>query len=266
MGWIDFPIFALLTTIFFIGGTLFACLKKKISQAKKYSDIYILLGILTQAIFIGILWIILNRPPLRTAGETRLWYSFFLSLIIYFTYKRWNYLIVLIVGNLMVLGVVLFNYLHPENYDKTLMPALLSYWFVPHVIVYIIGYAFLGLSAIIALIGLFQIYFSVCKYIILEMADNLAYFGYSCVTLGLVFGALWAKEVWGNYWTWDPKETWALLTLMSYLIYIHLRKHKLNNTKTVLWTLFLAFVVLLVAWFGINYLPSAQNSVHVYSN
>jgi ABC-type transport system involved in cytochrome c biogenesis permease subunit len=146
------------------------------------------------------------------------------------------------------------------------MPALQSAWFAPHVIVYLIGYTFLGLSAIIALIGLYQVYFGILKNNILDMVVNLAYLGYSCVTLGLIFGALWAKEAWGNYWMWDPKETWALLTWMSYLIYIHIRKYKLNDNKTALWTLFLAFIVLLIAWFGINYLPSAQNSVHVYSN
>jgi Cytochrome c biogenesis factor len=266
MGWIEFPLIALLTAVFIISGSMMACIPKIVIARKIYSDILILTGIFIQAIFIIVLWIILNRPPLRTMGETRLWYAFFLSLIVFLTYRRWNYLIILLLGNLMVLVFVLINYLHPENYDKTLMPALLSYWFAPHVIVYMIGYAFLALSAIVALIGLYQVYFRILKNNILDMADNLAYLGYSCVTLGLIFGALWAKEAWGNYWTWDPKETWALLTWMSYLIYIHLRKYKLNNTRTILWTLFLAFAVLLIAWFGINYLPSAQNSVHVYSN
>jgi ABC-type transport system involved in cytochrome c biogenesis permease subunit len=266
MGWIEFPINALLTALFLISGTILAFLPKSIFPRKVFSDILILLGILSQAIFIIVLWIMLNRPPLRTLGETRLLYSFFLSLIGYITYKRWNYILILLFGNLLALLFVLVNYLHPENHDKTMMPALQSAWFAPHVIVYLIGYTFLGLSAIIALIGLYQVYFGILKNNILDMVVNLAYLGYSCVTLGLIFGALWAKEAWGNYWMWDPKETWALLTWMSYLIYIHIRKYKLNDNKTALWTLFLAFIVLLIAWFGINYLPSAQNSVHVYSN
>jgi ABC-type transport system involved in cytochrome c biogenesis permease subunit len=266
MGWIDFPIVALFTTFFLLAGTILAFIPVTILPKKIYSDFLIIIGILIQAIFICILWIILNRPPLRTTGETRLWFSFFLSLIGYITYKRWNYSLILLIGNLMALLFILTNYLHPENYDKTLMPALLSLWFAPHVIVYMLGYAFLGLSAIVALVGLYQVYFDEFNKKNLAFADTLVCLGYSCITLGLLFGALWAQEVWGNYWMWDPKETWALLTWMSYLIYIHLRKHKLNNTKTVLWTLFLAFVVLLIAWFGINYLPSAQNSVHVYSN
>ncbi len=266
MGWIDFPICALFSTLFLIAGTIFALLRKKVIATKIFCDISISLGILIQALFIGLLWTILNRPPLRTLGETRLWYSFFLSLIGYITYKRWNYSFALLFSNLMALLFILINYLHPENYDKTMMPALQSPWFAPHVIVYILGYAFLGSSAIVASIGLYQVYFSEYNIKVLSIADNLVYLGYSCVTLGLLFGAMWAKEAWGNYWMWDPKETWAFLTWMSYLIYIHIRNYKSNNTKSALWILSLSFIILLIAWFGINYLPSAQNSVHVYSN
>ena len=99
----------------------------------------------------------------------------------------------------------------------------------------------------------------------LQLADNLVYIGFSFLTLGLLFGALWAKEAWGHYWTWDPKETWAFLTWLAYLTYMHFRTYQPKKTRAPLWTLSLAFVVLLICWFGINYLPSAQNSVHVYS-
>ncbi|RLD79797.1 MAG: cytochrome C assembly protein, partial [Bacteroidetes bacterium] len=67
-------------------------------------------------------------------------------------------------------------------------------------------------------------------------------------------------------WTWDPKETWAFLTWLAYLLYIHFRLKKKQSPKTALWIVSLAFVVLLICWFGINYLPSAQSSVHVYSS
>ena len=96
--------------------------------------------------------------------------------------------------------------------------------------------------------------------------DNIVYIGFGFLTLGLIFGALWAKEAWGHYWTWDPKETWAFLTWAVYLIYIHFRIKSNLSHKSVFLILMLAFVVLLICWFGINYLPSAQNSVHVYSS
>ena len=101
---------------------------------------------------------------------------------------------------------------------------------------------------------------------ILNVADNLVYIGFAFLTLGLLFGALWAKKAWGHYWTWDPKETWAFLTWLVYLIYIHTRYFHYTKVRLHLWMLSFIFVVLLLCWFGINYMPSAQNSVHVYSN
>jgi ABC-type transport system involved in cytochrome c biogenesis permease subunit len=157
------------------------------------------------------------------------------------------------------------NYLHPETYEKTLMPALQSPWFVPHVIVYIFSYALLAASSLVAVKGLYELYFKEFEMKTLHLADNLVYIGFSFLTLGLLFGALWAKEAWGHYWTWDPKETWAFLTWLAYLVYMHFRTFQPKKTKEPLWMLSLAFIVLMICWFGINYLPSAQNSVHVYS-
>jgi ABC-type transport system involved in cytochrome c biogenesis permease subunit len=86
------------------------------------------------------------------------------------------------------------------------------------------------------------------------------------ISMGLIFGALWAKVAWGTYWAWDPKETWALITWFIYLIYIHFRLSKSNtvNYKIALYILIFAFVVMLMAWMGIKFLPSAQSSIHVY--
>ena len=85
------------------------------------------------------------------------------------------------------------------------------------------------------------------------------------LTLGLLFGALWAKEAWGHYWTWDPKETWAIITWLCYLIYIHFRYLYHNKSKIALWILVCSFIILLICWFGINYISAAENSIHTYS-
>lgn len=161
---------------------------------------------------------------------------------------------------------LLINYMKPDTFDKTLMPALQSPWFIPHVVVYIVGYAILIASSLAGLFGLYQIYKKKDSANTIWLADNLVYIGFAFLTFGLLFGALWAKEAWGHYWTWDPKETWAFLTWLIYLLYIHLRIHHKTNKKFSFWVLSLAFIILLICWFGINYLPSAQNSVHVYGN
>ncbi len=159
---------------------------------------------------------------------------------------------------------VIINLMHPENFEKTLMPALQSVWFVPHVVVYIFSYALLAASSLIAVKGLYTFYFKTFDREILHLADNLVYIGFGFLTLGLLFGALWAKKAWGHYWTWDPKETWAFISWMGYLVYMHIRYKNPQSTKSPLWILSLAFIILLICWFGINYLPTAANSVHTY--
>ncbi|PKQ65577.1 cytochrome C assembly protein [Labilibaculum filiforme] len=228
-------------------------------------NILVLAGIASIAIFIAYLWFSLERPPLRTLGETRLWYAFFLPIIGFLTYWRWRYNWMLYYSLGLSLLFLFINYLHPENFSKTLMPALQSPWFVPHVVVYIFAYAFLAASSLVAVRGLYQEYKSDLQPKVMLMADNLVYLGFAFLTLGLLFGALWAKEAWGHYWTWDPKETWAFITWLGYLVYIHRRFHMPAKFKSSLWILALAFVILLICWFGVNYLPSAQFSVHTYS-
>ena len=101
----------------------------------------------------------------------------------------------------------------------------------------------------------------------MTICDNLVYVGLSFMTFGMLFGALWAKEAWGHYWAWDPKETWAAITWFAYLAYIHYRLMPKHNVKIALWMLLISFVLLQMCWWGINYLPSAQGtSVHTYMN
>jgi len=223
-------------------------------------------GIVVMITFIALLWYHLQRPPLRTLGETRLLYVFFLPVIGIIFYVRWGYKWFLSYALMMTFVFVIINLNHPETYDKTLMPALQSPWFVPHVVVYILGYALLGVSTLVSVYGLYKHYFDTFETKIILLADNLVYLGFAFLTLGLLFGALWAKQAWGHYWTWDPKETWAFLTWLGYLLYIHMRWQHPKKISLSLWILSLAFLMLIVAWFGINYLPSAANSVHVYSN
>jgi len=234
---------------------------------QKSALVIIVMAIAFLTAYVVYLWIQLQRPPLRTLGETRLWYSLFLSLIGLFIWRRWKLNWMLIYSLSMALLFLLINFLKPETHSKTLMPALQSVWFVPHVIVYMFSYALLAASSLFGLKGLYHIYLTKNKNVnVLPMADNLVYTGFAFLTLGLIFGAIWAKEAWGHYWTWDPKETWAFITWAGYLVYIHYRWYHPLRQKTALWSLTLSFVFLLICWFGLSYLPAAQNSVHVYSN
>lgn len=266
MTWIDFPLYSSITVILWIFGLLFLVISYKKTAVLKLANVLFVLGWAVLILFVVKLWIELNRPPMRTLGETRLWYATFLPLIGFATYIRWKYKWFLAYSIAMAGMFLTINYLNPETYSKTLMPALQSPWFIPHVLVYLFSYAVLAASSIVAIKGWYDNFKGNFKLETLKLADNLVYIGFAFLTLGLLFGALWAKEAWGHYWTWDPKEVWAFLTWMGYLIYIHYRHFHMNNTKQALSILALAFVVLLVCWFGVNYLPVANTSVHTYTN
>lgn len=215
--------------------------------------------------FIVALWISLERPPMRTMGETRLWYSFFLPLAGLITYSRWKYKWILSFSCLLSLIFICINIFKPEIHNKTLMPALQSPWFTPHVIVYMFAYAMLGAAAVMSI---YLLCFKRKRIENREMdvCDNLVYVGLAFMTLGMLSGALWAKEAWGHYWAWDPKETWAAATWFFYLSYIHFRLSRPLAGCKALVLLLISFVLLQMCWYGINYLPSAQGvSVHTYN-
>ncbi|MDD2293205.1 MAG: cytochrome c biogenesis protein CcsA [Bacteroidales bacterium] len=146
-----------------------------------------------------------------------------------------------------------------QLHSKPLAPALQSAWFVPHITMYMFSYALLGCTFLLAVISIFN-----RKSDMLSKMDFTASLGVAFFTIGMLFGAVWAKQAWGNYWTWDPKETWAAVAWLGFLLYIHLRKCSNIPKKLLILTVVLSFMALQMCWYGVNYLPSAKESVHTY--
>ena len=259
MNWDHFVWFALGAVLLWAAGAFFAWKGKK---ARVY--VCTLAGIAVFFAFILGMWISLERPPLRTMGETRLWYSFFLPVAGIIVYGRWRYKWILSFSTLLSLVFICVNLLKPEIHSKGLMPALQSPWFAPHVIVYMFSYALLGAAAVMAVYMLARKDRTTEKEV--NLTDNLVYTGVAFLTFGMLFGALWAREAWGSYWTWDPKETWSAATWLCYLVYLHLRKARPEEWRSACAVLIISFVCLQICWWGINYLPSAQGlSIHTYN-
>ena len=135
-------------------GLLLFYIPRFIKRQKLIAEIILNAGIFIFILYIIALWINLERAPLRTLGETRLWYSFFLPVTGMVIYYRWKMNWMPLFSILLSILFILINYFNPENFDKTLMPALQSYWFVPHVNVYIFAYALLAASTLVAFKGL----------------------------------------------------------------------------------------------------------------
>ncbi len=259
MIWDYFIYFAIISALLWISGAITAWHERKRTAIALTS-----LGTVVFFIYIIIMWIHIERPPLRTMGETRLWYSLFLPPVGAIIYSRRSYRWILSFSTIMAIVFVGINIFKPEIHSKTLMPALQSPWFAPHVIVYMMAYALLGASALTAIYQLFQ----KCDNNIHDSAtEELVYAGTAFLSLGMLMGALWAKEAWGHYWAWDPKETWAAITWFAYLLYLHWVRYDNKHKKLQNCILIMSFCLLQICWWGINYLPSAQNgaSIHTYS-
>lgn len=235
------------------------------SKSSTHPVVLTTFGLLVFFAFIVSMWHSLERPPLRTMGETRLWYSFFLPIAGLITYIRWKHRWILSFSTILSTVFVIINIVKPDIHNKVLMPALQSPWFAPHVIIYMFSYAIFGAVLLIAIYYLAREKKIVDTKRIFEMTDNLVYVGTSLITLGMFIGAIWAKEAWGHYWAWDPKETWAAITWLGYLVYIHYRLRKPMSYRVSMYVLIISFALLQICWYGVNYLPSAKNSIHTYS-
>lgn len=254
--WNDFVWFAAAAVVLWAVGAVAAfCRRGRLAVAATVT------GICVYAAFVAAFWAGLQRPPLRTIGETRLWYALFVVVVGLATYVRWRYRWILLFTTVMAAVFAAMNILKPEIHDQTLMPALQSAWFVPHVTVYMFSYGVLGCAFLLGVAGMVT---RSTDY--LDTADSMVYVGTAFLTLGMLSGALWAKEAWGDYWSWDPKETWAAVTWGIYLIYIHLRLRSRDSHPRLAALLLVAgFAGLQMCWYGVGLLPSAQDSLHVYS-
>ena len=255
MVWDAFIWFGFAAVLMSAGAALFA-----LHGNRSWTVALSIMSVIALGSFIAVLWGSLGRPPLKTMGETRLWYSFFALLSGLFTYMSWRYKWILSFSTVLATVFIVINILKPEIHDQSLMPALQSPWFIPHVTVYMFSYSLLGCAFLIAVFGLFR-----SGKDMLQAADTLVYIGTAFLTFGMLSGAIWAKAAWGHYWSWDPKETWALATWLSYLLYMHLRITGKGSGKALCLLLVFSFLCLQMCWWGVNYLPSAQDSIHVYN-
>ncbi|MBF0360327.1 MAG: cytochrome c biogenesis protein CcsA [Oligoflexia bacterium] len=213
--------------------------------SKKYLTILYICGI---GIYLLYLWIHLHRPPFKTVGETKLIYAFILPVIGVILDKKLKLNWISICTVLLSLFFLFLYIIHSQPLDQNLAPALQSPWFIPHVLLYIISYSLLAVATI----------FAIRDFIrgrAVELTTSMVYLGTTFLTIGMLCGVFWAKTTWGHYWNWDPKECWALLSWILYVLFIHYRLFFPNKIKWAYVLLVINLFFIMICWFGINYLP-----------
>jgi cytochrome c-type biogenesis protein CcsB len=147
-----------------------------------------------------------------------------------------------------------------------LQAALQSYWRSIHVPVIILSYAMFTLAFVVAVVRLIKPQsapalhsgeiVSLPGWKPTNLYDDLIYrlilIGFPLLTIGIILGGLWANEAWGNYWSWDPKESMSLVTLLGYGVYLHLRVNGSHSPRTLAWVSVVGFGLMLVTYFGVN--------------
>jgi ABC-type transport system involved in cytochrome c biogenesis permease subunit len=143
---------------------------------------------------------------------------------------------------------------------KPPVPALQSGWLVLHVSFTFIGEVFFAAGFVSAILQL-----TAKDGEKRRNYDRLAYtsiaIGYPIFTAGaLVFGAVWAEKAWGVWWSWDPKETWAFITWLTYTAYLHFRLVRKNTSKVMPILVIAGFLVAMFTFFGVNFLLAGLHS------
>lgn len=198
-----------------------------------------------------------GRPPLSNTYETIILMTASVPFV-YILVMKQDRARVIAAGLSFLCLVLLAVTSFMDTTPRPLVPALKSNWLTIHVIFSFISYAAFAAAFISAIVYLVSRDKNGSK------ADDSAYrsilFGYPFLTLGIVTGAVWANQAWGSYWSWDPKETWALITWLIYGAYLHMRiSMGIKGTKSAIMAI-IGFGLVLFTYFGVNYLLSGLHS------
>jgi cytochrome c-type biogenesis protein CcsB len=154
------------------------------------------------------------------------------------------------------------------NAIQPLVPALKSYWMKIHVPANFIGYGCFSIAAMLGVAWLIKARGTgagfVARLPALEVIDDIQYkaiaLGFAFFTVATILGALWAAEAWGSYWSWDPKETWALIVWLNYAAWLHMRLTKGWRGAPMAWWSVIGLFVTVFAFLGVNMFLSGLHS------
>ncbi|WP_297440808.1 cytochrome c biogenesis protein CcsA [Sulfurimonas sp.] len=270
-------VFEILWPLYFVMGFVLLILsfiqivkpKFKMKLITKTSLGLLILFFIAHTIGLALRWYISGHAPWSNGFESMTYIAWATVLAGFIFSKRSP---ITLAATSILAGLILFvahlSWMNPQV--TNLVPVLNSYWLSIHVSMITASYGFLGLGALLGFITLIlyiianetnkkQISLSIIELnAINEMSLMI---GLILLTVGNFLGGVWANESWGRYWGWDPKETWALVTILVYAVVIHLRFIKsIYNEFNYSVISLLAFTSVLMTYFGVNYYLAGMHS------
>lgn len=220
-----------------------------------------IISIFQLAVFL-LRWYVSGNIPLSNGYETMAFVSLSTSLLtlsaIWMLRKQTFVCNTVTIGGLMIAGLTLLvahlSEMSPQI--TSLMPVLHSPWLTTHVSLIMISYSLFAFMAVIAGVDLAK------KDARLDALNRLMLYPAEIfLTIGIFLGAIWANQSWGTYWSWDPKEVWALISMLIYCIPFHTESLPfMKKAKVMDWYLIMAFLSILMTYFGVNYLLGGMHS------
>jgi cytochrome c-type biogenesis protein CcsB len=235
-------------------------------------------GFIGNTIAIALRWLLTNRPPLTNGYEFIL--TFCWGVLAVYLFSEFRYKLKALGSFVLPIPVLLLAFIvmkmgPNERVAGAIPPALKSQWLTFHVFTAMLAYGAFAISFGLAIMYLLRVRSKesegksnknswAAKFPDENLLDERAYkiigFAFPMLTLCILTGAIWANYAWGTYWSWDPKETWSLITWIIYAGYLHARLMYGWKGKRAAWMAIFGFVAVLFTFFGVNYLLPGLHS------
>jgi cytochrome c-type biogenesis protein CcsB len=213
----------------------------------------------------------IGHAPLSNLYESLVFFAWTAGVIYLFVeFKYKNVLIGAFVTPIAFLAMA-YASMSPNISDRIqpLVPALKSNWLIAHVATCFFGYAAFAVAFGMSIMYLIKarnpeamegIISHIPKLDVLdELTHRMVLFGFLFLTGGIITGAVWANSAWGSYWSWDPKETWSLITWFVYATLLHARLMRGWEGRQIAYLSILGFSAVLFTYFGVNLLPGLHS-------
>jgi cytochrome c-type biogenesis protein CcsB len=238
-------------------------------------------ALLVQTIGIGMRWyesyeLGIGRAPLTNMYESVVFFAW--TIVALYLFIEWKFKTRVIGAFTVPFAFFAMAYASiSTDINKSitpLVPALQSNWLIAHVVTCFIGYAAFTLAAGLGVMYLIKNKSSnsnetsqtglLAALPSLKIIDTITHkvmiFGFIWLTIGIITGAVWANSAWGTYWSWDPKETWSLITWFIYAITLHARYTRGWGGTRIAWLAILGFMSVIFTYYGVNFLLSGLHS------
>ncbi|NOQ46598.1 MAG: c-type cytochrome biogenesis protein CcsB [Desulfobulbaceae bacterium] len=265
----------LLSAAFYIA--LFVFKNKKIGLAGLATAIF---GLLTLTVALGLRWyesyqLGIGHAPLTNMYESLVFFAWCIALFyIFMEFKFKNGVVGAFVMPFAFVAMAYASFAKGINQQiSPLIPALQSNWLIAHVVTCFIGYGAFAMAGGLGLMYLLKksalsknrsktsLTGSLPE---LKITDDLTHktivFGFLWLSAGIITGAVWANEAWGTYWSWDPKETWSIITWFIYASTLHARFTRGWSGTRIAWLAIIGFVSVFFTYFGVNFLLAGLHS------